>query len=125
MFWQIVEPPEQRGFWLHRQATEECLRYVNELNAEERRIAPDATSSFRRLLRQVPGGYKPVECLNDPRIHLDRDRSTVKLIYSLRIVYWSGKIPNEGVVDAIRQSLENQGWPNPIKINKSAAQPRI
>jgi hypothetical protein len=123
MFWQIVEQLEQRELWLHRQATEEFLRYVKELNAEERQIAPDATSRFRRLLRKVPGGYESVECLNDPRIHLDRDRSTEKLIYSLRIVYWSDKIPNEGVVDPVRQSLENQGWLNPIKINKSAAQP--
>jgi hypothetical protein len=123
MFWQIAEQPEQREFWLHRQAMEEFLRYVRELNIEESRIAPDATSPFRRLLRQVPGGYEHVECLNDSRIHLNRDRSTVELIYSLIIVYWSGKIPNEGVVDAVPQSLENEGWLNPIKINKSAAQP--
>jgi hypothetical protein len=54
MFWQIVKQPEQREFWLQRQATEEFVRYVTELNAEERRIAPDATSPFQRLLRQVP-----------------------------------------------------------------------
>jgi hypothetical protein len=119
----IVEQPEQKEFWLHRQVTEEFLRYVKELNAEERQIAPDATNAFRRPLRQVPGGYEPVECLNDPQIHLDRDKSTAKLIYSLRIVYWSGKIPNEAVVDAVRQSLENEGWLNPVKINKSEAQP--
>jgi hypothetical protein len=66
MFRKIVEQPEQREFWLHRQGTEEFPRYIKELSAEERRIAPDATSPFRRLLRQVPGGYEPVECLKRP-----------------------------------------------------------
>jgi serine/threonine protein kinase len=121
-FREIAHQLEQRDFWLPGTEAEEFLKYVKYINAEEKRIAPDATNVFWDVLRQVPGGYELITLLNDTTIDRAEDTLTAKLICSRGIVCGSGATPNQEVMNAVSHSLKEHKSLNPTEINKSAAQ---